>query len=283
MLTTPVLATTELRRDLIQRHSAPYAAHPLCRVVMVVGSVARDVTDGISDIDTLVLYEEPLPRETLDALLAEAIASGGGLHYRTDTELVLYHFAEGVKIDYVHCSVARVEEDLQKMLDAPTTDLIIQLIITGHLESYAIKGTEWVETWKEKLRPYPPTLAAMMVRQHLKFLPYQAYEVMGIARGESLWVKELYVEAVQNIVGMLFGVNRAYHPGKLKGIQWWLNRLPLTPPRLHERLEQLLHLPPLEGLEILKSLLEDTLSLVDAHVPEVDTGPVRKRLGMRLG
>lgn len=65
--------------------------------------------------------------------------------------------------------------------------------------------------------------------------------------------------------------------------QWWLNRLPHTPPRLHERLEQLLHQPPLEGLEVLKGLLEDTLSLVDVHVPEVDTGPVRKRLGMRLG
>jgi hypothetical protein len=121
-----------------------------------------------------------------------------------------------------------------------------------------------------------------MVREHLRFLPYWAIEHMGIHRGDTLWVRESLLEGVQNIVGLLFALNRSYHPGKLKGLKWWLERLEIQPPNLWSRLESCLQAPQAEALQAYQLLLGETLELVAEKVPEVELSVARRRLAAVL-
>ena len=54
--------------------------------------------------------------------------------------------------------------------------------------------------------------------------------------------------------------------------------LPIAPPDAPARLKRVFQTPPQTGVLILHGLIEETLSLVDTHMPEVDTAETRRMM-----
>ncbi len=105
---------------------------------------------------------------------------------------------------------------------------------------------------------------------------------MGVERSEHLFLYESYLAATANILGILYGLNRLYHPGKLKGVAWVIERMTIKPPRLRERLENLFRLEPEAAVTALYTLIDEVLSLVETHLPGLSTAGARNRPGMKL-
>jgi hypothetical protein len=120
------------------------------------------------------------------------------------------------------------------------------------------------------------------VKKHLRFYPRWVIEKMGVERNDLLFLYESFVEAAENIIGILCGVNRLYHPGKLKGSEWTISQMRAAPPELLSRLEALFQQEPWVAAGELHGLIGETLDLLEREMPEIDTARTRRVLAMEL-
>jgi hypothetical protein len=274
---------TEGRIDLARRNAARFIQNPNVKAIMIVGSVAHGMADDNSDIDCTIFTEHPLSQTEYDAICAEARESGGDLYYGTPADgFAVYHYVEGIRCDFGFETIESAEKSHAEFLEQPDTDPIKQLVAGGFLDGIALYGEDWIAAWQARLAHYPDGLAAAMVRKHLRFQTYWVLEKMGHDRDEWLFFYEALLEAEQNILGILCGLNRLYHPGKVKGIAWTIGKLAIKPPDLLPRLEQILRGDSSLAIGRLRELLEETLALVDDHMPEVSTVRTRTVLAMEL-
>jgi hypothetical protein len=274
---------TRVRLDLARNNAAGYAANPNVKAIMLVGSVARGLADDSSDIDCTIFYQARPAEAEFDAICEAARASGGDLYYGTPDEgFAVYHYIQDIKCDFAHETIEAAERPFVELLEKPDTDTVKQLVAGGFLDGLPLYGQDWVEGWKAKLAAYPPGLAEAMVRKHLRFHPRWVLEKMGVERGEWLFVYEALLEAEQNILGILCGLNRLYHPGKVKAIGWTIDKMNVKPPDLLARLERILRGDAGAAVGPLNELIEETLALVETHMPEISTARTREVLAMRL-
>jgi hypothetical protein len=274
---------TRLRVDLARRNAARFAADPNVKAIMLVGSVAHGVADDFSDVDCTVFCERALSAATYDAICAEARQSGGDLYYGSPSEgFAVYQYVEGIRCDFGFETIASAERSFAEMLDQPDTDLVKQLVAGGVVSGFSLYGAEWLAPWQARLAHYPPGLGPAMVRQYLRFHPRWVLEKMGVERGDWLFLHEAFLEAERNILGILCGLNHLYHPGKLKGAAWTIDRMSHKPPDLLARFERILRDEPTQAVEQLIGLIYETLALIEAHLPEVDTSRNRRILQMVL-
>jgi hypothetical protein len=274
---------TQARIDLARRNAARFTQNPNVKAIMVVGSVAHGTADDNSDIDCTVFTERPLSQAEYEEVCAQARASGGDLYYGTPTDgFAVYQYIEGIRCDFGFETIESAEKSHAEFLEQPDTDLIKQLVAGGFMDGIALYGEDWIAAWQARLACYPDGLAEAMVRKHLRFHPYWVLEKMGLDRDEWLFFYEALLEAEQNILGILCGLNRLYHPGKVKGIAWTIGKLAIKPPDLLPRLEQILRGDSRLAVGRLRELLEETLALVDTHMPAVSTARTRTVLAMEL-
>ena len=274
---------TQARIDLARRNATRFTQDPNVKAIMIVGSVAHGMADDNSDIDCTIFTERPLSQAAYDSICARARESGGDLYYGTPVDgFAIHEYIEGIRCDFGFETIESAEKSHTEFLEQPDTDAIKQLVAGGFLDGIALYGEDWIATWQARLACYPDGLAEAMVRKHLRFHPYWVLEKMGLDRDEWLFFYEAVLEAEQNILGILCGLNRLYHPGKVKGIAWTIGKLAIKPPDLLPRLEQILRGDSSLAIGRLRELLEETLALVDTHMPEVSTVRTRTVLAMEL-
>ena len=105
---------------------------------------------------------------------------------------------------------------------------------------------------------------------------------MGVDRNEVIFLQEEMLNAVQNIFGVLCGLNKLYHPGKIKGLNQTVNKMRIAPPNVASRLPALFEVDMQTAVNNLKTLIEETIALVETHLPHIDTAPTRKLFTMQL-
>jgi hypothetical protein len=271
---------TQVRLALAQRNAEAIATDPRVKGVLVVGSVAKGYADHHSDIDTSIYYEA-LPSEAeFNAICERAIASGGGVFGGTASEgFAVYEYIDGIRCDFGHILASEAEAEVRSFLQAPTVDDNNTLIkISGLHDGVPLAGAAWIDSWRCLLNDYPPSLAEALLKKHLRFYPRWILEKLGIKRGDQLFLYEALLEGATNVFGVLCGLNRLYHPGKIKGMAWSVAKMKQTPPNLMARLDQIFSVEPAEAVDMLHRLIPETLTLVETYMPEVSTQRVRTLL-----
>lgn len=279
-LATPGSRTreTEVRLAIARRAAVPWAADPRVRSVLLTGSVARGIADDHSDVDTIVFWDTPPDDAEMRTMIAAAQATGGDFHLGTAEEgFALYHFVDGIRCDFGHGSVADHERQMTAVLEHADTDLEHHLLASGFLIGVPLHGDAWIAGWMERLRRFPEALVTAMLERHLRFMPRWALERMGAERGDVLFLSECHLQTIERLTGVLCGLNRLYHPGKLKGLASTVDAMTIRPPDFLARCERLLSLPPHEGVALAVALIEETFALVERHAPDFDTAPARAR------
>lgn len=275
---------TRRRHDLAVRITDALERHTTTQAVLLVGSTASDDADELSDLD-LIAYHDELPDERAIAAVRHALGdppaeSIGGS--RDDGG-----FAETWRIDGVECqiafhTIAKQEHNLAVVLEKhdPTTPL--HKMMSGLLEGVSLCGSDTVEVWKSRAASYPDALARAVVEHHLRFFPLW-YAGERVVRSDALlWHYQERVEALQNLLGVLAGLNRRYYSTfQFKRMRRFIASMEHVPTALAERLERVLTAEPIPAGAELESLVRDTLALVDAHMPEVSTERARRFLGRR--
>ncbi len=272
------------RLELGRRIGLAYAANPEARVVMVAGSTGRGTADRYSDLEIDVYWREP-PGDEERRAAAEG-AGGAALQvfpYEED------EWAEEIDVGGFHVGtstflVATMERYLSAVLDEYSTDPLAQVRLYSVLHAQTLVGEGLVAQWRARAAAYPLKLSHAMLRENLVFDGFGYAEEMLAARDDVLLLADVYCRVARQVLGALLGLNRLYLPNPtFKGMDEIIGEMRLTPPHLSSRLKTVFRLPPHDGVRHLHAVCEDTLDLVDQHVPAFDTAPYRAKLPRRRG
>lgn len=253
--------------------AAEYAEDDNVRGVLLTGSVAASQADVNSDIDLILYLASPVSEAEFERHKRQAIESGGGFYGGSpERGFALYRLVEGVKIDVGFSPIDGTETLLSAVIERhECDDTDRHLVLSGILRGRALHGEALIADWCRRATPFPEPLARKMVETNLRFNSPWVLAGMGAARNDSLFLTELFLEDQKRALSVLCGLNRCYHPGKLKGLRSLLPELPLRPPRLLERFEQVYRLPPNQAVPGHRALIEEIIELIETEMPEIDT------------
>jgi predicted nucleotidyltransferase len=269
---------------LAQRVAMQVAQTTTVEAILLTGSVAQGYGDACSDIDLMLYYAELPTAAEFAALQQAALDSGGGLYSFDPAEgLACYHFIEGVKVDFAHQPTADIAQRIADFIAAPSVDdTTTHLILSGIRQGMILHGAPLLAQWQQQLATIPAHFGPDLVRANLRFPPVTVLTKMGVARQDYAFVYELLLDSVRRLLNVWCGLNGAIPPGKLKAIDRVAPKLTLVPANLGQRLRKLWALPPTEGVALFYQLVDETLALVEQHLPAIDTQPARQRLQLPL-
>lgn len=270
---------------LARRIIRPYTQLPTCKAAMVTGSAAKGLSDNYSDLDLTIYYENELPSE-------DALASIRQQHGTADRKWLLgdraeHAFAEaydlhGIEVQIGHTTIANWEADMDKVLVELDCDSPLQKAMEGTLACQALYGETYIQAWQDRLAAYPPALAEAMVKKHLTFFPIWGLEPHFRTRNATIWYYQMLVEAAQNIVGVLAGLNHLYFTTfQFKRMGRFFQQMDIAPVDLAERMERLFGGDRPVALTELEALVAETITLVETYMPTIDTTRAKRRLGWR--
>ncbi|HEY9634016.1 MAG TPA: nucleotidyltransferase domain-containing protein [Coleofasciculaceae cyanobacterium] len=273
---------SEQRFAIAKRNAAAYLTIPKVRAIGVAGSVARGQADAYSDIDMSIYYEE-LPSEEELKVAYEQNQGSDYRVYANEREsgaVVEQYFVQGIKCDFGHVTIERFEGDMEMLLEQCDPDNLELKVLEGIVDMLPLHGAELIERWKAKVANYPDKLAQAMVRKNLNFRPLWVLRNYGVEREDVLFLSDEFLTAAKNIMGVLSGLNRFYHPvnaAPFKGMDKFIQKMTIAPNNLSPRLKQLFQEEPHIAMNQLGELIEETFSLVEKHMSEVDTTEAWKR------
>ncbi|CAN5573157.1 hypothetical protein BH09PLA1_BH09PLA1_02920 [soil metagenome] len=259
----------------------PYSKLEGAACAAITGSSAEGLSDEFSDLDMTVYYAR-LPPEA--AILAVREQVGGGpvtwrIGEHSDGEFAMAFRVQGVECQIGHVTIERWEADMERVLRGEELASPLHKAMSGTLISIATLGPELLEKWKSRLRAYPDSLAAAMVKHHLQFFPTWGLLPRLGRRNAELWMRQVMVESSFNVVGALAGLNRQYFtPFQFKRTSAFFRTFTISPPALGERLDALWKKSLPDAAMALRELVAETVDLIEQHMPGVDTTAARKAL-----
>ncbi len=266
------------------RNCIPMFSNLDIKAVVVTGSIAKGYGDENSDIDVLIAVNENLSKAQFDKIVEDAKKSGGDLYHGTPEEgFAVYYYINGIKIDFGIAHYTETETLISEMLEKPEVDLVKHLMISGLIDGYILMGNDWIEPILEKAeKDFPKELQVMVVNHFKKFHPEWAIRTMAVEREDDLFYYESLVEITENIIGILCGLNKKYHPGKLKGIEYSVDKMEIKPENFIKRYKSIFSMKKTESVIEIHKLVRETFDLIDIYLPDVSTVRSREVLEMVL-
>lgn len=252
--------------------------------ISIVGSVAYNLTDRYSDIDLLILYKE-ISDSQYDAWrkIAEPLNPVYIIGGKEHDFLTVGRFVEGIKIDFGRIKASKFQESVDAVVNDHSTDLNHQAVLFGINNSTLVYDKGTIAAWRKQIETYPEALIPKTLQSSLTFTPKSVYEGMGVYRNDSLFIYECLVEDLKKMLQTLFCLNRVYHPGKAKGLNWIIEQqLPIQPTDFLQRMTRLLNVKETEGVAEMLQLIVEIYDLVAKEVPDFDLMAFWKRFEVKL-
>jgi hypothetical protein len=273
------------RIELVKKYSKQYLDDPRVCALMVTGSVAKGYADDNSDTDSTVFYTEPVSKDEFEAIKRKAVDSGGGFYHGTPEEgFAVYEFNEGIKMDFGFQEAVKFEEMMNEYFAKPDLDNKDMMIICeGFSVCIPLKGEDWIQQWKNNIRKgITDDYYKELVKKHMRF--YTKFDVkhMGAGRNDLFFLYEVLLDMQKNILGILFGLNKMYHPGKLKGVKYYIDKMDIKLNNVYEKFVNQFHIEPHAAVDEIYSMVYEAFDLIDKHLPEIDTKKKREILQMKL-
>jgi hypothetical protein len=98
----------------------------------------------------------------------------------------------------------------------------------------------------------------------------------------AAWVHQALAETALNVIGVLAGLNRQYYvPFQFKRARHFTETLAVVPTALADRIDRLFQTDPRTAITQIEALVQETVALVNIHMPEADTTILRYPPGQR--
>src|SRR5260221_11366188 len=207
------------------------------------GSAAKGYADDFSDIDVILIYKNPVSSNEFELIVKEAKESGGDLYHGTpEAGFAVYYYIDGIKCDFGFGYSAETQKLFDESIeesDEPV-DTVKHLQISGFIDGIILYDENWLIPLIEKVKIMPESVKQKLVKHHLKFLPKWVFEKMAIEREDILFYYETILEVFGNMIGILCGLNSFYHPGKIKGAEFTIEKMKIKPFNFISRNKKLL-------------------------------------------
>ena len=253
---------------------------------LVAGSTASGDDDEWSDIDVVLFYEAwPGPER-----IAAVRASLGGTALRPlggnpSGDVYLEQFeVDGVACQLVHQTIEAWRSTARAVLDDLDTSSPVQKALSGLHAGLVLRGDAVIEGLRAEAA-YPEALRAAMVRANVDVFPLWVMQDSLARRDAELWQREQLVAGLQKVLAMLAGVSSVWFSTfQLKHQAALIASFVEAPPALGARLDAALRAPMPDAALELERLVDETLAIVRARLPEVEAdvaGP-QSTIGRRL-
>jgi predicted nucleotidyltransferase len=253
-------------RALAQRVADALPAE-LADEVVLTGSVSRGMADEVSDIEILVVTSEPLGLEDCFELARSVGLDELGTWGAQDgpTRRVS-GYREQVPIELIWWPRDYAETQIDALLAGAmhsTADALAHGV--------ALRTSGRLAAWQERLRAYPPELAAAQIEEAA--LPWGGFAAAGlltlIRPGERLALTEWILDGAIRVLAIVFALNRVWQP-TTKRVAVRISPLPVKPDRLYERIEEALtERDPRRALRVMTELQLHAVTLAPSG-PNVD-------------
>jgi hypothetical protein len=277
--------------------AAVYTGHPDVQAIILGGSVARGTAHERSDIDLGIFWSPIAGQEERHELVRRV---GGKIHRHVDNdirysednprrqgcieivELLPTPAASRMRLDLEHETVAGTENVLQQVIKGHDPSLEKQELISVIQDGIALHGHDLVARWRERTRRYADELVYKMVAQNLlgtgRILQSQVHRA---STQDWFCLYGSFLEVGRRLLLALMALNRTWaytdNPN-FGGFKPVVEGLALKPKRFVERLGQGLQSEALLGVQGFADLYADVLSLVEEHLPDLDTSGEREPL-----
>lgn len=265
---------TSWRLALAKHIAGAYSANPRVQAVVVNGSVGRGSADRYSDLELTVFWaDHPSEQERRAAV---ELAGGTELVlwplYQPDEEYSSSYLVGGVKVDLGEFTVETVERFSDDVIERADIADYKQILISAIVYGTPVYGTELVQRWQSRLAVYPRTLATAMILAHCEFNLVSA-DVLA-ERDDLLMLYNLICGTQRQILGILLGLNRLYLSNPhYKWLDQLVSELRIAPGALSFRLKQIFRTDAKLAVHALQQVIDETLALVQQHMPELDMTP----------
>jgi hypothetical protein len=251
---------------------------------MISGSAAEGESDRWSDIDMMIYYDALPSDEALDTAREQ---NGGSARIwkvgeRKNGTLMEAYRVKRVECQVVHATVAAWERDMATILEEHVVDSPLQKALSCLLYAIPLFGDELIAMWKSRAAAYPDGLRDKMLAHYITFFPIWGMEERFFTRDASLWFHQVRVEALQNVLGALAGLNRVYYTTfQFKHAAAFIRQLKIAPNNLYERIEKALAATHHDAVRQLEVLVRETVALVAGEMPHLDLSAACKRIDYR--
>ncbi|MBT4500275.1 MAG: DUF4037 domain-containing protein [Gemmatimonadetes bacterium] len=245
--------------------------------IVLGGSVARGHADANSDVDIFVFCRK-FPS---DGMRKSAVVQTNGERWkchnnRRDTGVLRDCFwADGGRIDVEFVLTEAFEAIIRDVLVACDISRSKQGFLGGLLDARTLYGDSLISHWRERIEQYPDALQKKVVESHLFIEPLWIPEIYAGKRGDLLYLCDAICRVSNDILGVLFGLNRLYQPTEYKRLDWLTSKFKIAPINLATRLREVLEGTPLEGVKKIEQITEEMFALVKAHMPSMDISAAR--------
>ena len=235
---------------------------------MLTGSVSRGVADEASDIEMLVVTREPLELEQCFGLARAAGLDGLDTWGAPDGPARrVSGRREGVPLELIWWPRDHAEARIDALLAGEASSSAADALVHG----VALRTSGRLAAWQDRLRAYPPELAAARIEQAA--LPWGGFAPAGVLTlvrpGDRLALMEWLVDGATRVLAIVFALNRVWPPTS-KRLAARVAPLALKPDRLTERIEEALTEPdPHRALRVMTELQLDAVRLAPSG-PNVD-------------
>ncbi len=265
------------RFHIAERVASHYALNPEVEAVALIGSVALGWADAYSDIELAVFWRSEPDAERRHMIADElGAADWHPSEYSTDIQAWCEDYKYyGVKIDLGRWLTSTMDDIITDVVVRCDANLSRQMSVSAIGTAVPLQGNAIVRRWQERATIYPADLAEEMVRQHLNFNPAWMLRMLA-QRDDYPLVRRNLTALSYKLFTILCGLNRKYYPGH-KWLPYHLRMMEILPTDFLERLPAALAAPLPQAVSEFESMIEDVMALVEAHLPHVDTLPVRSR------
>jgi hypothetical protein len=235
--------------------------------VVLTGSVSRGVADDVSDIEMLIVVSEPLE---LDDCFGFAEAAGlTGLDTWGVQEGPTRRVSgrrERVPIELIWWPREYADTQIDRLLAgemSATADALVHGV--------ALRTTGLLAAWQQRLRTYPPDLAAAQIEQAA--LPWGGFAPPGVLTlirpDDRLALIEWMLDGALRVLTIIFALNHVWQP-TTKRLAARVAALSIKPDRLAERIQEALTEPdPRRALRVMSEVQLDTVRLAPSG-PNID-------------
>ncbi len=235
--------------------------------IVLTGSVSRGVADDVSDIEMLVVTSEPLKLEDCFGLAREAglecLGTWGG---QAGPSRRVSGRRAWVPVELIWWPRAYAEAQIDRLLagEMPST-------ADALTHGVPLRTAGLLAQWQDRLRAYPPELAASQIEQAA--LPWGGFAAAGVLTiirpGDRLALVEWMLDGAIRVLTIVYALNRVWRP-TTKRLAARVAPLPIKPDRLAERIEEALTDPdPQRALRVMTQLQLDAVRLAPSG-PNID-------------
>jgi hypothetical protein len=277
---------SQWRLVLARTTAQQYALIPAVDAIFLGGSTARGQADRYSDIELCVLWTTP-PTEQERIQVVTALDGDLHLLFPYDEEEGLWEDVfflgrnqentpkSGCHVEVSHYLVESIETAIDRVLVESVVEPELHNLMAGIIEGVPLLNASKIDGWKQRLRQYPDALQLAVIQRYGIIDHFWRWEML-VARGNNrMEIANLFTHILHQVLHLLLALNRRYYNG-FKWLDSLVSHFAIAPENLAERIRRVYELPILDAALEVRSIVEDTFTLIEQHLPAVNIEQFRQ-------